>query len=228
MKTLEYHTEDKSTWARGPWVSEPDKKQWPDPTTGLPCLILRNLAGVFCGYVGVHSGHALYGEGYEELYDKGVNISVHGGLTYAGLSGTDSSLHRTAHKRWYSGYAEHKRTALTYPRGDSAHWLRDWGKFRDDFNGWRKHRYATGICFEMEEGEYDDFWCFGFDCAHAGDLMPAMREYMEMQSSLSRMDVYRDVKYVISDVIGLAAQLNKLDTASMALPPWDTRALDID
>lgn len=28
-------------WGTGPWVGEPDKAQWEDETTGLPCLALR-------------------------------------------------------------------------------------------------------------------------------------------------------------------------------------------
>ena len=34
----EYRTVDKSTWARGPWDTEPDKMQWRDEATGLDCL----------------------------------------------------------------------------------------------------------------------------------------------------------------------------------------------
>lgn len=41
MKTIEYRTDDKSGWQPGPWMNEPDKKQWQDPETGLPCLIVR-------------------------------------------------------------------------------------------------------------------------------------------------------------------------------------------
>lgn len=78
MKTLEYRTEDKSEWGDGPWQGEPDKRQWQDPETGLPCLIVRNRLGALCGYVGVSKGHPAY----EKHYDA-VDVSVHGGLTFS-------------------------------------------------------------------------------------------------------------------------------------------------
>jgi hypothetical protein len=78
METKQWTTVDKSTWGPGPWQSEPDKMQWEDPTTGLPCLIHRNGMGSLCGYVGVPRGHPYYGSSYDD-----VPVDVHGGLTYA-------------------------------------------------------------------------------------------------------------------------------------------------
>jgi hypothetical protein len=78
MKTLEYRTDDKSTWDRGEWDDEPDKMQWQDEETGYPCLIHRNTMGALCGYVGVSPGHP----GYEKEYDY-TDVAVHGCLTYA-------------------------------------------------------------------------------------------------------------------------------------------------
>lgn len=78
MKDIEYKTEDKSTWARGPWDREPDKMQFTDSMTGLPCLIKRNGTGALCGYVGVPKDHPAY----EKFYDN-VDAQVHGGLTYS-------------------------------------------------------------------------------------------------------------------------------------------------
>lgn len=54
MERIEYRgVVDKSGWARGVWDSEPDKIQWQDAETGLPCLIVRGPVGALCGYVGV-------------------------------------------------------------------------------------------------------------------------------------------------------------------------------
>lgn len=79
MEKIEYReVMDKSEWARGPWDDEPDKIQWQDEETGLPCLIVRNWMGALCGYVGVAPGHPFYEKGYDNL-----PINVHGGLTYA-------------------------------------------------------------------------------------------------------------------------------------------------
>lgn len=71
---------DKSAWGPGPWQGEPDKKQWTDQATGLPCLIKRNGGGALCGYVGVPEGHPWYLADYN---DPEPYPEVHGGLTYA-------------------------------------------------------------------------------------------------------------------------------------------------
>jgi hypothetical protein len=73
---------DKSAWGEGPWQSEPDRLEWKDEKTGLPCLIVRTGNGHLCGYVAVPPGHPLHGLGYDACYDK-ADINVHGGLTYA-------------------------------------------------------------------------------------------------------------------------------------------------
>lgn len=79
METIEYRTHNKSAWGDGPWQSEPDKKQWLDPETNYPCLIVRNRFGALCGYVGVPEKHP----GYQKDYDDELTIEVHGGLTFA-------------------------------------------------------------------------------------------------------------------------------------------------
>lgn len=100
MQTKEYRTVDKSEWPRGEWDTEPDKMQWPDPTTGLPCLIVRGPSGALCGYVGVLSSHPWHGMGYSaaigecndhcdaesdyhDTHSIDALIDIHGGLTFA-------------------------------------------------------------------------------------------------------------------------------------------------
>lgn len=78
MQAIQYITIDKSNWQPGPWQSEPDKLQWPDPSTGLPCLMVRGPHGGWCGYVGVPEGHRYFGVGYDD-----VPVEAHGGLTFA-------------------------------------------------------------------------------------------------------------------------------------------------
>lgn len=81
MEIMQWSFVDKSKWQRGPWDSEPDKLQWPDLETGLPCLIHRaGVTGALCGYVGVAPGHPWYGVKYEEIEPA---VDVHGGLTYS-------------------------------------------------------------------------------------------------------------------------------------------------
>jgi hypothetical protein len=76
-----YHTIDKSAWPDGPWEKEPDKIQWTDEATGLPCLAKRHdRMGFLCGYVGIPPEHPLFGVPYEQV----VGIEEpHGGLTYS-------------------------------------------------------------------------------------------------------------------------------------------------
>jgi len=79
MKTIRYQTIDKSTWGDGAWQQEPDKIQWQDEATNLPCLAVRHESfGHWCGYVGVGPGHPSHGKGYND-----VDVDVHGGLTFA-------------------------------------------------------------------------------------------------------------------------------------------------
>src|SRR5437588_8775903 len=94
----EYHTRDKAEWGDGPWLSEPDKAQWTDPATGLPCLAVRGQSGALCGYVGVTEGHPFFGVGYDADATLPVNhrcdepycrpspehvLDVHGGVTFS-------------------------------------------------------------------------------------------------------------------------------------------------
>ena len=87
MQTIEYITQDKSEWGEGPWNNEPDKIQWLDKNTELPCLIVRNRGGALCGYVGVSPSHPLHGVGYNdgdwETSPEAI-FNVHGGLTFTG------------------------------------------------------------------------------------------------------------------------------------------------
>lgn len=82
MKTLEWKTMDKSGWGDGPWQNEPDKRQWMDEATGLPCLIVRNNSGSLCGYVGVSAGHPCFQQDYDAAYAV-ADFDAHGGLTFA-------------------------------------------------------------------------------------------------------------------------------------------------
>lgn len=170
MQALEWTTIDKSEWGDGPWQSEPDKLQFVDEATGLPCLIVRGPSGALCGYVGVSLGHPYFEKGYSELpgagwdddIDDPRHIRVHGGLTYA----------------------DHCQQQV---EGD-------------------RDVEAAGICHVVEDGEDDNVWWFGFDCAHACDLTPKF--ISEFKASLGSK--YRDVAYVKAEIATLAAQLKEV------------------
>jgi hypothetical protein len=93
MKTMEWRFVAKDDWGTGPWNDEPDKVQFPDEASGMPCLIRRGPSGALCGYVGVAEGHPWFAKSYgacirdcgQGCYEHSPEmlIDVHGGLTYS-------------------------------------------------------------------------------------------------------------------------------------------------
>jgi len=98
MKTIEYRDiVNRTGWDSGPWDTEPDKVQWPDPLTGMPCLAVRQFSnGNWCGYVGVPEGHPFFG--LDDTNDKLCNIEVHGGLTFSGPCREHNKEHGICHR----------------------------------------------------------------------------------------------------------------------------------
>jgi len=92
MQQREWTNMDKAGWPEGPWMTEPDKEQWTDEATGLPCLIKRNGSGALCGYVGVTEGHPWFAQDYDY-----VEADVHGGLTYADFCQEGDDGHTICH-----------------------------------------------------------------------------------------------------------------------------------
>lgn len=75
---------DKKTWGDGAWQGEPDRVEWIDSYSALPCLALRNPnSGAWCGYVAVPPDHDCYGVDYHKLpgvvheaaYGQGINYT---------------------------------------------------------------------------------------------------------------------------------------------------------
>lgn len=63
----------------------------------------------------------------------------------------------------------------------------------------------SDICHRPSPGEPEHVWWFGFDCAHAGDLMPSLWR----RFSWSQGGVYRNLSYVRAEVEALAKQLKE-------------------
>ena len=77
-------------------------------------------------------------------------------------------------------------------------------------------RCAGRICHEVEPGEADGVWWFGFDCAHYRDFSPGYAVAMRAVDSLlgGRLESvregprgYRSLAYVRAEVEGLASAL---------------------
>lgn len=227
MQTREYRTQDKSSWGPGPWQDEPDKVQWRDEATGLPCLAVRNHMGNWCGYVGVDQSHPWHGKGYDDPvgectsectvsedytshYSHSISgiIDVHGGLTFADAC---QSQDESAYRQFIDRMEKRRPEAKQYPQGDAARLLREWSDAMQSHGAWKARVEATRICHLPDPGEPDHVWWFGFDCGHAGDLSPGMERYGRGQMPApwndSGYDEYRDLPYVKEQVAELARQL---------------------
>lgn len=191
MKTLEWTTVDKSKWGRGPWDGEPDKKQWQDEVTGLPCLAVRNPSGGnWCGYVGIPKRHPLHGVGYSDevpilgaLLEARKARPVGENPSFAVLIGCLSGDLKASPDVVFEVHG-----GLTFSGGC---------KETDD--------PSRFICYVPDSGEPDDVWWFGFDCAHSGDVSPGYDRFFRDADA-----AYRTLAYVEGQVAELARQLKEV------------------
>jgi hypothetical protein len=168
MRTLEWRTIDKSTWGPGEWQDEPDKRQWQDEATGLPCLAVRHKrSGHWCGYVGVSDSHPWHGVPYngctqqppcgEPYCDHEPSVEVHGGLTYSDrCQATDDESVHICHLPepgepadvWWFGFDCHH--AWDAAPGYAARYRDDplLGA-RDPSESYRTLEYVTGQCVAL-------------------------------------------------------------------------------
>lgn len=187
----------KSKWGVGPWQDEPDRLEWIDERTGLPCCIIRNMhvTGSLCGYVGVPANHALFGwcysdsvnlkEDYLENVKMGKDIGWIEGFCYA-----------------ISGEMENK----TIPLGMILH----------------VHGGITWSGSLPDESETRHHW-FGFDCSHCEDLSPLANAviFSLMGPREKRGEVYRTIEYVKVECTNLAFQLKQLEDAKELVEPME-------
>lgn len=198
----------KSEWGPGPWQDEPDEKYWTDAVTRLDCCILRaQVTGSLCGYVGVDQSHPAFE------------------LSYRGLPSEEDKVRHEAFRErlriWGRG---RDRDLDSFPPDQMPPEVPVSG-IGDKLWGAGVHgglTYAGRIGFGSRPNA--NLWWFGFDCAHAGDICPAMDALMRSISSPSeiaerrrifRHDRYRTISYVMTECARLAAQLKAMDTVSL-------------
>lgn len=200
MKTEEYTFVDKSKWERGEWDKEPDKIQFEDPETKLPCLIVRGPSGALCGYVGVSEGHPFFGLDYSScsLKEAKPRGQTEGDDVWS-LSGKTQKKSEWMIERQRkqiicseNGWCSHTPESMLEVHG---------GITFSDFCQERADNH--GICHNPSEGEPDKVWWLGFDCAHCNDASPAYDNFMP---KFGYRD-YRTVDYVKSEITKLAKQL---------------------
>lgn len=137
---------DREGWPAGPWDLEPDRAEFEH--AGLPCLLLRNRLGAWCGYASVLPGHPFHGRDYDEC----AATPQCEGETYSGQTHFYDSQPK---KYWH---CEHRPGGLLEAHGGLT------------YSG-----ACSGlICHVPKPGEPDNVWWFGFDCNHANDVSPGM------------------------------------------------------
>ena len=70
---------NKALWPAGPWHDEPDRIDWVDPVTGVPCMMRRNDFGAWCGYVALPPTHPWAKLSRDEMAPY---PHCHGGLSF--------------------------------------------------------------------------------------------------------------------------------------------------
>lgn len=210
MRTIAYVTVDKSGWGDGPWQLEPDKKQWEDEVTGLPCLIVRNtqVTGSLCGYVGVPQGHPLYGKSDKEhTWDSmREHMEYSAKLLAAGVKlFEDEEVGEALHAVLEKDENYDERTMGFEVHGGIT--------FVGPCQEWESE--CEGVCHVADAGDLQEVWWFGFDCAHAMDLSPRMEALKKelnlpgfsMGKFFGREEQYRTLEYVEAEIRSLALQL---------------------
>lgn len=216
MKTIEYRdVVDKTGWDYGPWMTEADKKQFVDATTGYPCLIVRGPMGALCGYVGVSRHHAAYGLHYDSVYDIAPEVSPHGGLTFGGTCAEEPT--REQWEKWRASVYAGRDEAERYPTGDAARRLKERVHELEEYEAYVAWAASSRICHKVEPGEDDNIWWHGFDASHCFDFSPGLAATLRnlptrSAMELSRGEVYRDMGYMENEVAQLALQLKAMDT----------------
>lgn len=146
-----------------------------------------------------------------------LGISVHGGITY---SGANVNASKEAWLDFRGNFEKARKQARLYPHGHSARWLRNWAKAEHSYSEFCRIVKQTCICLALGAGaEDDDLWWLGFDCAHAGDLVPAIEvltrsfRFKPSEATAGWKDVYRNLEYVESECQQLAIQLRAIEEA---------------
>jgi hypothetical protein len=135
-------------------------------------------------------------------------------------AGLDCLLSRNPEMFNWCGYVgvpkDHPLFGKTYD--DVYEWTKKTDLEIDVHGGLTYSDQCQGKICHMTEDPGDKVWWFGFDCAHAYDLVPSMLKFREdlkdntehpilsTYRSLMR-DTYRDVNFVTHQVIKLAEQL---------------------
>jgi hypothetical protein len=134
----------------GPWDREPDADHWIDADTGLPCNLLRGPFWAWNGYVGIEPGHPLHGLHHNDPVPQWAVDPARQRLSSdVNLDNVDVFTLLQAAVR--GGGVEN----ITFGTLIDVHGGLSW----------------SGPLSQLKP---PDYWQFGFDCGHGGDLQPSL------------------------------------------------------
>jgi len=199
VETKEWKFDDKSGWPSGEWNSEPDRKQWEDADTGLPCVILRGPMGALCGYVGVSSDHPWFDTDASSCTLPEAKIRE---------ANPDDAMFSTDPDSWYN---RHRLRVKCCDKRWCGHTpgshLEVHGGITYSDSGYQDADNPDQGLF-IDGAESDELWWFGFDCSHYGDFSPNPG-----LSSLMSQGLYQDLNSVEHECRQLARQLHEASEA---------------
>lgn len=87
---------------------------------GIVCRVLGGPFSNYNGYVGLPKTNPVWGKHYSDLYEQGMDIDVHGGLTF-GEQGKENSLRWPNPELWWFGFdTTHSGDYIDYGHGSGA------------------------------------------------------------------------------------------------------------
>lgn len=144
------------------------------------CVVKRNSMGVLCGYVNVGKEHPLFGLEYGDYVKVSPEIIATKRIDMSKIDIISLICHDKDRI---------KNNELPISLLLSVHGGITWA--------------SDNVPNEDSDGN----WWFGFDCGHAGDLIPSFAD-MHILDDLFGESVYRDMEYVKNECIQLCNQLD--------------------
>ena len=198
-------------WPQGPWLQEPDRVEWVDGYTGFTCMVLRNLVGALCGYVGVRPGHPWHG------------VQYNGCLLPEAVILTEEMI-RERHREGREMSRNDEERAIFSESIEELMVKMEVGKQECSLGTACTHtpesrvRVHGGLTFSgLSQGRVSldepdpELWWFGFDCAHSDDLAPGLMLDFNAAETPWR-GTYRNLEYVGDAVLELARQIKDGET----------------
>jgi hypothetical protein len=163
--------------------AEGSLQEW--ESSGYDCLMCRNPMGNWCGYVSVGREHPWHGLKPDDHATPLPERDTPEGIAFPIVSAFLAAV----------GHGEPPPEGM----GRMDLCIAVHGGLT--FSGFRARL--------LGQPDTDKRWTFGFDCAHAGDLVPEL--HRSLPAGVMLDDVYRDRDYVFGEVSRLAAQLRLVE-----------------